>query len=497
MRSLLFLLPGWLLFSCTSHTRKGPENAQHNTIGVTAPDSITADPPILPMALSASPQVFRISTRKSRTITASKGLLVQIDTAALETMDGHPPGDSLTVTLRELTTTADMVANDCPTVSDGRLLISGGSYFIGITSNGSTLRLKRGKTIRVRFPKVADGMALFYGQRRADGLMNWKPMDKSLTNTPRLAETNREQQRNTGVITAAIPSRNRAESNALTGRFISSTAWLKAWDDSITAKRRAIVRKNFKQMTQADIRSVMLAPRKIAVADMRKMIRPRTIVRTTCFNGRIYQYKSDFEAFDCYFGDPDPKSDSVWYVLDTLKTLSGFAGRQSLPANISAPAETLNTIIDTATTLTAPSKQKGKFNVPGRVNVEVRYYAPVELDALGWINIDQFYRENIEMVPEFTLDIKGMPVKDIGIYIIFRNQQSVAAIKKYGITSQQLRIQEPLPLGKDVEFLVYSKWGKTFFQCKYSAKVIPGMVIPVIFRPVPDHLIRKVAESRS
>jgi hypothetical protein len=74
-----------------------------------------------------------------------------------------------------------MIRNNVQTASDGKLLVSGGAYFIACSANGHPLRLKPGKTLSVSFPrKSKEEMKLFYGNRDSAGNMNWKPANVSL-----------------------------------------------------------------------------------------------------------------------------------------------------------------------------------------------------------------------------------------------------------------------------------------------------------------------------
>ena len=73
-----------------------------------------------------------------------------------------------------MTTSNDLFKSNAATVSNGRLLASGGSYFIGMENNGQKIRLKKGHSLPVDFPVFAkEEMELFYGERDSAGSMNW------------------------------------------------------------------------------------------------------------------------------------------------------------------------------------------------------------------------------------------------------------------------------------------------------------------------------------
>jgi hypothetical protein len=120
-------------------------------------------------------QIIKVSADKPSVLTGRKGTKIFIDPEDLVTESGKPLGQNIEVELKELTNQWQLLRTNAQTVSDGKLLVSGGAYFIGITSNGEQLKLKEGKTLNVQFPKLSDKeMSLFYGQRNEIGQINWK-----------------------------------------------------------------------------------------------------------------------------------------------------------------------------------------------------------------------------------------------------------------------------------------------------------------------------------
>ena len=70
------------------------------------------------------------------------------------------------------------------TVSDGKLLESGGAYYINLSCGKERLRIKKNKSIKIEFPKISDkDMSLFDG--KVDSLGNiiiYDPEYNSATN---------------------------------------------------------------------------------------------------------------------------------------------------------------------------------------------------------------------------------------------------------------------------------------------------------------------------
>lgn len=120
-------------------------------------------------------QIIKVSVDKPSVVTGRKGTKISINPNDLVTESGKPLGQNIEVELKELTNQGQLLRTNTQTVSNGKLLVSGGAYFIGMTSNGEQLKLKEGKTLNIQFPKLSDKeMALFYGQRDVMGQINWQ-----------------------------------------------------------------------------------------------------------------------------------------------------------------------------------------------------------------------------------------------------------------------------------------------------------------------------------
>jgi len=126
-------------------------------------------------------QIFQVSSSKQSKITGRHGTVVHIRPGNLETVDGEPVGDKIEIELKECTHQEALFRSNVQTVSNGQLLVSGGAYYINMTSDGKQLKIKDGKMIEMDFPVLADDeMELFYGQRDSLGRMNWLVVEQKL-----------------------------------------------------------------------------------------------------------------------------------------------------------------------------------------------------------------------------------------------------------------------------------------------------------------------------
>jgi hypothetical protein len=492
MRSNLFVL---LCLAFTACNQQGKKNA------IVLPPS-HENPPIennqlittlnLQQYVDAPPQLFTVAAG-STIITAKQGLKLHVKTGDFETEDGQLVTGPIELTVKELVTKQQLIASDCPTASDGRLLETAGSYFIGASGNGSKLRLKPGRKMRIEFPKRGDNMELFYGQRMADGSMNWQPVKKKLSAVSEAAEAWEARNKvEAAPVYVDAPAKNYdAYTGASSGRFFTTEVWFKAYHDTIMTHRRSIIRKHFKNMTQPQIRKVMEAPFKMSVKDYTKFISPLNNRRY--FSHHLHYH--EFEGFDLYI-TADNKTDSVIYFRDTIAYRARVAAARKEDSLRRASGnytmyDNLETDVDIDKTV--KRKKNGKLvTEPGNAKVTIRYYEPVELEQLGWINCDRFYNYPDGIVPEYTLDIKGKVPPAIGVYVIYKNINGVMSNKISTNGQVKNTIRQQLPVNAEVEFLVYSKMGNQFLQSKHTARITKGMVVPVNLQPVPDEQVKKM-----
>jgi hypothetical protein len=80
-----------------------------------------------------------------------------------------------------------MFRTNTQTVSNGKLLVSGGAYFINLKSKGQQVKLKPNRKLKVEFPKLDENeMTLFYGQRDSLGHLTWDSVPKKFEKKPKL-----------------------------------------------------------------------------------------------------------------------------------------------------------------------------------------------------------------------------------------------------------------------------------------------------------------------
>jgi hypothetical protein len=119
-------------------------------------------------------QTFNVSSKKPSVVTGKAGTKIHVQPKNLTMPDGSPVKGDIQVNLIECTKKSELLSAGLQTVSDGKLLESGGSYYLDMKADGQALKIKDGATVQVEFPKVSNqDMELFYGNKNAQGQMNW------------------------------------------------------------------------------------------------------------------------------------------------------------------------------------------------------------------------------------------------------------------------------------------------------------------------------------
>jgi hypothetical protein len=475
MRKLILLLLGISIAACHSKKNITEQPVANSNHPAKFNSSVTIDNPddIKPLLVDA-PQIFTVPAKTIKKIEAKKGLRVTVNTNNLETTDGQDVSGDIQVSIKEMSKASDMIANNCPTVADGKMLVSDGAYYVGMTCNGKQLQIKKGKSLQMEFPRFSeDGMELFYGERNNDGTMNWKPLNKKLeTTNDKIAANNIAD----NVRSTIINSNN----DNYWSQDLSFDKRLQLYEDSVKETRRAYIVCHYKNMTQDDIRKVMLAPYKMAVKDL--PLYGMRYWRNFSQNISICN-----NSYADYFVEPIKGVDSVLYFIDIAFSFNG-----NQPSTNTA-VDDLNRIdeVSTEKSVTKKTKKGIKITIPGKVTVSAQYYDPVEITDLGWLNCDHFYNSPEGVAPLYTLYIKDSIPANIGVYMIFRDINSMLQQKINTGGKNMITINQPLPLNSTVEFLIYSKRNNKFIQYKETATITKNMVLPVAFTPVPDEQVRK------
>lgn len=121
-------------------------------------------------------QRFTANSSASINLSTPKGHKIFLNPNSFVTLSGQPVTGNVDIEVKELTTAAEMILSDRPTVSNGRILESGGVFYIRASKSGEELKLAPGAFVKVDLPSSSgnmQGMQVFNGQVTPDSSINW------------------------------------------------------------------------------------------------------------------------------------------------------------------------------------------------------------------------------------------------------------------------------------------------------------------------------------
>ncbi|UPT67361.1 MAG: hypothetical protein M0D57_01310 [Sphingobacteriales bacterium JAD_PAG50586_3] len=120
-------------------------------------------------------KLYTIPSNRVSKIKGDRGSILELDPKNLENLDGSPVTGTIVVEFAEYTSAKDLVFAGASTISDGKPLVSAGSYYISTTNNGKPMRVKNGKELKLSVVQLKDKeMDIFYGEKTSTGTVNWK-----------------------------------------------------------------------------------------------------------------------------------------------------------------------------------------------------------------------------------------------------------------------------------------------------------------------------------
>lgn len=173
---IISIFAAFVLFGCQNESSKqerSNQNEQTEKVRINPLKELEQVDNLL-SEITEKPQKLTVPSDKKTTMTGAKGTIIHVDPNRLETVDGSPLGDDIQIELLEMTNNASMLLNNAQTVSNGKILVTGGAYYLNMTSDGKQLKMKQGIGLEVEFPKLTeDEMGLFLGERDSLGQINW------------------------------------------------------------------------------------------------------------------------------------------------------------------------------------------------------------------------------------------------------------------------------------------------------------------------------------
>ncbi len=120
-------------------------------------------------------QSFDINPKNDTLIEGRQGTRVYFSANSLIFENGEQPTSRVTIKLKEVYSTSEMILNDLATTSNGELLQTSGMIRLEATSNSRKLNLKSDSPVKIQFNRIASApyMRTYLGQVDSTGL-NWE-----------------------------------------------------------------------------------------------------------------------------------------------------------------------------------------------------------------------------------------------------------------------------------------------------------------------------------
>jgi cytochrome c551/c552 len=121
------------------------------------------------------PQVFTINGSRDTIIETKGGIIFSIPAKGFLANNGKPATGNFEVTVKEALDAETIVTCGLSTESDGRLLETGGMFYLDARTNNEILKIDPANGIYTGIPSdtIKPGMQLFQGKRMEDGSINW------------------------------------------------------------------------------------------------------------------------------------------------------------------------------------------------------------------------------------------------------------------------------------------------------------------------------------
>lgn len=434
---LLFTL---FIVSCNNQKEKkqpvkGLHASVHEEPGIAdTHDEVNTESYISGFAASAT-QHFTVPHERISVVTGKKGLKITIDPSRLVKEDGSAVDGKINVRLIELTNSMDLFRSNTATISDGRLLASGGSYFVGLDCNGQQLNLKEKNSLQVSFPVIDKSeMQLFYGERDSNGNMNWKIAGVLLEQQPEqvmFTDTNRFEVNNIPPVLSEIELNKVFKSLDESVYYYKTKMTLQKLVDTLNSKTAKVF-----------IQTISYWPKNL----------PTDVVLDTNYLISVYGPRKQY----------------------ILRTCSSMEAEQKEKLKMMAAR-------DSALSAWKPRSLAGQIQ---------KYYAPAALTKLGWINCDRFNDRQNQMDVEVDLPI-AFNKSRVYYFVIFQSFNGLVS-NRVTVTDSAKMILMNMPQGEKVTLVAFTKKNGLFYQLKESFVIGKNRNIAAGFSAITETELKNI-----
>ncbi|MBK7886284.1 MAG: hypothetical protein IPJ86_02965 [Bacteroidetes bacterium] len=116
-----------------------------------------------------------ISAERDTILSNHQGLELAIPAGAFIHDDGSAPSGKIMFHLQSFHDDLSILKEGLTTTCNGEMIETAGMFYCDASSNGKPLKLRKSINVSFRTEEVKEGMQIFYGEKQADGVVNWIP----------------------------------------------------------------------------------------------------------------------------------------------------------------------------------------------------------------------------------------------------------------------------------------------------------------------------------
>ncbi len=443
----LCALTSFFLFSCNLKTsdKKAVNSTDQriNQLNV-SPNELMDLQPFQTAFIDNAKQYFSISSKRQSSIKSKSGLKVSIDPSRLEKEDGTPLDGNIDITIIELTNVNDLFRCNAATVSNGKMLASGGSYFIGMENKGTKMRIKKDGSIQVDFPVLKnEDMELFYGKRNALNDMNWEKANTLLQKQFESIDFTDENRYTDYPTYNSVPALEEWAPKKV----------YKSLDETVYYYKKKMTLGEFvdtinKNDTRVSLQTISYWPKNL----------PTDKVLDTHYLTSIY----------------GPR---LQYIL---KTCSEIEKEDAARKKYSEAIATTNVVYATA----EPKSLARQIQ---------KYYTTTNVTYLGWINCDRFIEPSEKTDTEVELPYTFNNTR-MEYFILFRSINSLLN-NRVDFEDGKKPVLNGLPIGQAITLIAFIKKNGTIYQAKKELVIEKNEKLSLDFKEISAKDLTKIFGS--
>jgi len=423
--------------------------------------------------LRASPQAFSLNGSRDTVIEGKSGVRISIGANIFVDKNGDKVSD-VKLELLEATNVQSFVENGLTTMSGGKILESGGMFYINATSNGKNVSISNDEalTIKVPTPNMLGNMNVFYGRYNDEGKLSWDPVEG-------------EENMKLSFNMIAVPLKHlkyKDEAKSLRNNWLFSEPLVADEIETLNDpayENTFIATHQFKARLQIHMMGAMVNEDKSIFKNVMDIYKKHIDGNLWEADEEVFTYLSPHyeELMTSMNGDDDKLGMAkgfrefgkvCWDVLKSCpdaKYTSPIDFKELGIAENTTKEDLVNKGISPADAdryLFMYNEYKSSTNFE-----EVKAYT-ISVSQLGWVNIDRFLDDPTCKESKLTVDVKGVKDNTVKLMLIFPLRNiCVEAIKnegtKYSFTNKS-GMYRKLPIGEEAIIIgLSSQNGKPYY----------------------------------